>query len=96
MNSDNETDESNIRDNHLLCERAASEAIGTILDFMFNRHIHKLKENGYLNENEYDVDYGYVGDSPKKALSMKQELIREAQSKFSAPIARKIVSADKE
>ena len=59
-------------------EHEACEVIHSLLNFMLNRHIHKLIENGYVDEEKYNHEYGYEKGIPKKALKMKWELIREA------------------
>jgi len=70
-------------------ENEAREVIQSLLDFVLNRHVHKLAEHGYLIKEKYDKEYGYDGDAPKRALQLKKELIREAQLKFAKPLSKK-------
>jgi hypothetical protein len=71
-------------------EKEAYDIIHTILDCMLNRHIHRLTENGYLNEKKHSSEYGYEDQEPKKALKMKWKLIDEAQARFAEQLAEKL------
>lgn len=71
-------------------ENEACQMVESLLNFMLNRHVHKLVEHGYLDKEKYDREYGYDEGVPRKALKLKWELINEAQRKFAEPIAKKL------
>jgi len=71
-------------------EELAYEIIDMILNCMLNRHIHILEENGYLKTKKYHKEYGWDGARKKKALSLKHELMDEAQVRFAEQIAKSL------
>jgi rubrerythrin len=62
--------------------------LDSVLNLMLNRHIHVLKDHGYLNSGKYDRDSGWDGEEPRKALKLKWELMDEAQDRFTDLIIR--------
>ena len=67
-------------------EEFARSIIEMVLNYLLNRHGHKLKENGYLKSRKYSEECGWNGDKPQKALQLKFDLMDEAVEIFQPQI----------
>lgn len=72
-------------------EAFARGIIEVVLNYMLNRQIHELSDQGYLNSKKYFKVGGWEADKPSKTLQLKYDLMDEAIEKFSQQIIDELV-----